>query len=90
MHSHPKVNSYVPDWDRDSDWSSCSPLVEPLTTDENSNDLNIDVSVVVVAAPKASTLGLFARTTDVPSPAFNMLSLFLGGELTEWMRALLP
>ncbi|KAH0761212.1 hypothetical protein KY290_017285 [Solanum tuberosum] len=49
-----------------------------------------NVDTFSCAAPKASTLGLLARTTDVPSPSFNMIPLFLGGVLTEWMRALLP
>ncbi|KAG5615681.1 hypothetical protein H5410_015505 [Solanum commersonii] len=47
------------------------------------------LTLLAADAPKALTLGLLARTTNVPSPTFNMLPLFLGGALTEWMGALL-
>ncbi|KAK6779397.1 hypothetical protein RDI58_021581 [Solanum bulbocastanum] len=88
MYSHPKMSLYIPNWDGDSDWSSCSLSFEPLTPDENSNDLNVDASAATAAALKASTLGMFARTTNVPSPTFIMLPIFLEGALTEWMGAL--
>ncbi|TMW83409.1 hypothetical protein EJD97_001821 [Solanum chilense] len=68
-HSHQEVSSYVPDWDGDSDRSSCSPLFEALTPNKNFSILNVD-AFVAAAAPKASTLGLFSRTTNVPSYAF--------------------
>ncbi|KAK6779395.1 hypothetical protein RDI58_021579 [Solanum bulbocastanum] len=89
MHAFSFGSEFVCSWDADSDWLSCSPSFEPLTTDENSSNLNDDAPPGSIVAPKASTLGLFARTTYVPSPAFIMLPLFLGGALTEWMGALL-
>ena len=69
MQSHQEVSSYVSDWDGDSDRSSCSPLFEALTPNKNFSNLNVD-AFVATAAPKASTLGLFSRTTNVPSYAF--------------------
>uniref|UniRef100_K4C5J3 Uncharacterized protein n=1 Tax=Solanum lycopersicum TaxID=4081 RepID=K4C5J3_SOLLC len=69
LKSHQEVSSYVSDWDGDSDRSSCSPLFEALTPNKNFSNLNVD-AFVAAAAPKASTLGLFSRTTNVPSYAF--------------------
>lgn len=54
MQSHPKVSSYFPDWTGDSDWSSCSPPYEPITPDENFNDLNAN-TFVAAATPETQT-----------------------------------